>query len=357
MRSAVLPSLLRCRLRHLPWLCLSAVVSVGTPALAQRSAGEKAAAEALFDEGLELLRAEKLQEACNRFEKSQNIDPAVGTLLYLAECYERTGRTASAWATFREAASSASASGQAERARVGAERAQKLEPRLSRWVVDVGSNAELSGLRVERDGEPIAAALFGEPLPIDPGEHTVSVSAPGYKAWSATLSVPAEKSEQKLQVPALEPEPSAPVAAPPAQPVEPAPVRDVTRPEARSRDYTWSWVTGGIGLVGIGAGVVFGLHAADLDAEAKDGCDGTRCFDPDGAKANKDARSSALIANIGYGVGVAGLGTALILALLEGGQDETADSTPRGEVATHGEWRLRPEVSLETTTLELTGQF
>jgi hypothetical protein len=171
------------------------------------------------------------------------------------------------------------------------------------------------------------------------------------------LSVPSEKSEQKVQVPALEPEPSAAAPAPPADPVAPAPQKSAPQAQEPRSDYTWSWVTGSIGLVGVGAGVVFGLRAADLDEDAKKGCDGTRCFDQDGADANEDARTSALIANIGYGVGVAGLGTALILALLEGGQEETASSAPRREVASHGKWRLRPEVSLQTTTLELTGQF
>jgi len=64
--------------------------------------------------------------------RASTSDPAVGTLLYLAECLEKSGRTASAWATFREASSAARASGQAERARIGQERASKLESRLVR---------------------------------------------------------------------------------------------------------------------------------------------------------------------------------------------------------------------------------
>src|SRR5690606_21383628 len=89
------------------------------PAWAQRTPAEKAAAETLFDRGIEQLRTEDLSAACTSFEQSQRIDPAVGTLLSLAECYERTGRTASAWATFREAASLARELRQTDRAELG----------------------------------------------------------------------------------------------------------------------------------------------------------------------------------------------------------------------------------------------
>src|SRR5687768_7618823 len=81
-------------------------------------ASDKAAAEALFDQGVRLMKQNNFADACPKLEESDRIDPAVGTLLYLGECYERVGKTASAWATFREAASIANNSNQADRARV-----------------------------------------------------------------------------------------------------------------------------------------------------------------------------------------------------------------------------------------------
>src|SRR5688500_10853668 len=66
---------------------------------------DKAAAEAQFDSGLALLKAGKYAEACPKPESSQSIDPAVGTRRYLGEGYARLGRTASAWAAFRQAGS------------------------------------------------------------------------------------------------------------------------------------------------------------------------------------------------------------------------------------------------------------
>src|SRR5689334_20626402 len=81
-------------------------------AQAQTSAADKAAAEALFDEGVKLLQKGKYEEACKKLEASERVDSGIGTLLYLADCYEKLGKTASAWATFRAAASKAQSAGQ-----------------------------------------------------------------------------------------------------------------------------------------------------------------------------------------------------------------------------------------------------
>jgi serine/threonine-protein kinase len=83
---------------------------------------DKAAAEALFDQGVRLMKQNSFNDACPKLEESERIDPAVGTLLYLGECYERVGKTASAWATFREAASLANNMNQSDRARVAGSR-------------------------------------------------------------------------------------------------------------------------------------------------------------------------------------------------------------------------------------------
>jgi len=69
-----------------------------------QSATDSATAESLFNEALALLERKMPAEACPKLEASQRFDPGVGTLLYLADCYQQLGRTASAWATFREAA-------------------------------------------------------------------------------------------------------------------------------------------------------------------------------------------------------------------------------------------------------------
>jgi hypothetical protein len=126
--------------------CAFAVTTFGGTAHAQTS--QSAAAEALFEAGREQIASGELDEGCRKMEASQKIDPAVGTLLYLGDCQERLGRTASAWAAFREAASLARLSGQPQREEIATTRAAALEPRLSRVKVAVndasGAIADLS---------------------------------------------------------------------------------------------------------------------------------------------------------------------------------------------------------------------
>src|SRR5262245_36723730 len=67
-------------------------------------AGDKRpAAQALFDQGRALVTLGRFAEACPKLAESLRLDPGIGTMLWLADCYENVGRSASAWATFREA--------------------------------------------------------------------------------------------------------------------------------------------------------------------------------------------------------------------------------------------------------------
>src|SRR5437868_1261848 len=82
--------------------------------LGAQSAGDKATSEALFSDGRKLMADKKYGEACPKFEASLKLDPGLGAMLNLADCYEKNGQTASAWAEFREASASARASGSKE---------------------------------------------------------------------------------------------------------------------------------------------------------------------------------------------------------------------------------------------------
>src|ERR1041385_700610 len=107
------------------FLCVAALGAViffsVRPALAQGE-GNKAAAEALFSAGRDLMAAGKFDDACAKFEASQKLDAGLGTLLYLADCYERANRLASAWATFKEAESIAMGRNDASRAQIAKDR-------------------------------------------------------------------------------------------------------------------------------------------------------------------------------------------------------------------------------------------
>ncbi len=185
-------------------LCAAGVVLPGRAAQAESSASQKAAAESLFDDGVKSMKAGHFADACPKLEESERIDPGIGTLLYLGECYEKTGRTASAWATFREAASTAQAQGELERARIAGARADRLQAGLSKLAVRIApETVQLSSLRVTRDNAPIASTLFGVAIPVDPGKYHIVASADGYDSYEADIEVAANADSKTVDIPAL----------------------------------------------------------------------------------------------------------------------------------------------------------
>jgi serine/threonine-protein kinase len=186
-------------------------------------AGDPVAAQALYDEAKELASQGRHAEACAKLEESERLDPGLGTEFHLADCWQHVGRTATAWAMFRQVESEARATGQAGRERVAHDRAEALGAFLSKLVIDAGPAATTEGLVLARDGTEIAREQWDAPVPVDPGAHVVSARAPGKRPWETTVQVLPDGKVVRVDVPALADAspPQAAVAPPP--PVAPAP--------------------------------------------------------------------------------------------------------------------------------------
>src|SRR4051812_46129562 len=99
--------------RLLSLAAFAATLALAAPSRAEGPSSEHAAAaEALFREARDLLAAHRTSEACPKFAASQRLDPGYGTLYNLAECQQQLGQSASAWASYREAADMARKGGQ-----------------------------------------------------------------------------------------------------------------------------------------------------------------------------------------------------------------------------------------------------
>jgi hypothetical protein len=264
----------------------TAALVFGISARAQADSSSEAQADALFNEAKHLRDAGQVPEACSKFAQSQQLSPGVGITLHLGDCYERMGRTASAWQEFRVAEKLAREHNDEKRAEVADRRAQALEPKLNRLTIGVPPAAASSGGEVTVDGARIPPSAWNAALAIDPGDHVVAFAMPGQAVRTlnahidVAVPVAALRFEDPLPspaagappVPAPVPAP-APVATPVATPAAPA----ATEAAPSDRGGARRWVTYGLagaGLVGIGVG------AALLAANSQSPSDSSGCATP-----------------------------------------------------------------------------
>jgi tetratricopeptide (TPR) repeat protein len=254
------------------WTLVSALALASSPAAAQPT--NKPAAEVLFQRGRELMREQRFSEACAKLEASQEIDAGIGTLLYLGDCYEQLGRTASAWAAFKEAASLAQARSD-ERERVASIRASALESRLTRLTLRVPPNHRIDGLTIRVGGAPIPEASWGVGLPVDPGSQRVEVTAPDHDPWSRNIRL-AGGGLVVLDVPRLRQHPppkraaAAGALAPTRASVPAADLQSDAAPGSGQR--TVALVIGGIGVAALAAGTVLAVQAQHKKDSSLDYC-------------------------------------------------------------------------------------
>jgi hypothetical protein len=132
----------------------------------------------------------------------------------------------------------------------------------------------------------------------------------------------------------------APASAPcPAPPPAAAEARAASGIDQR----TLGWIFGGIGVAGFATFGIFGVLDQSRFDDLESQCNGSVC-PPELAEDAETGRTYQTLANVGLGVGIAGVGTGLILLL-------TAPGSP--EATTGG----KPRVSVGLSTVEVSGTF
>ena len=317
--------------RALPRLAAAAILTFTPISGFAQEAGEKAAAEELFRTGLELIEAGKVADGCVKLEASQKLDAGVGTLLYLGDCYERLGRTASAWATFNEAASIAQSRGDSERSGTAHQRAQALEPKLSRLTIAAPPRA-VEGLVVRLDGNPVVAATLGVALPVDPGVHGLEAIAPGREDYRTTITVEGAGASVEATIPELA------VISGEASDTDAGGAGRAGRAAAEadegsgSAQRTAGIIVGAVGVVALGVGGTFALLASSTNEDSLGHCapeDATRCT-PKGVALREDAQGQAGVATIAVIGGAAALGAGVVLYLTAPSGGEARGAAPTG---------------------------
>ncbi len=321
------------------WACCTIAIALLVPLREARAQDrDPGAAQALFDQARQLVQQGKFAEACPKLVESNRLDPGIGTQFHLADCYEKAGKVASAWATFLDVASQARAAGQIDREKAAQKRAEKLEPRLPRLTLNVPEANRAPGLEIRRGGVLIGAAQWGTPLPVDPGEIEIVASATGKQTLKQSLRLEEGKTAS-YDLPALADD-SAAAAAPAAAPPPPAPAaEEATEDEGEEEDKPASksnkkkdgsgsnallYTLTAAGVVGLGVGTGFALMARSTNEESKTHClpnDPNRC-DATGIKQRNDALSEGNIATVGFVAGGVCLAGAGIMLLVGGGSSD-----------------------------------
>ncbi len=291
-----------------------ALCALGAPRAARGDDTSVAAATVLFDEGVKLMDAKRYVEACPKLARSQELAPSGGTLLALAECHEKSGKPASAWLEYREAAIRAAAAGKRAAEASALDRAKSLEPRLPRLTITAPVRADGSTTEIVRDGVVVKRAELGVAVPVDPGKHEVAARAPRKRAWTRTVEL-AESMAIEVKIPPLEDDAPAVVGAVPPSAIEP---HDEPSASAPGRTQRIAGVAvGSLGVAGIAVGSVFGFLAKSKNDAALTHCataiDGVFRCDKTGLDLTSSAKSRATASTVFFVVGGLALAAGVVL--------------------------------------------
>jgi hypothetical protein len=300
---------------------------------AEPASADRSLATQLFREGRTLLEQGHIPQACRKLEESQRLDPGGGTLLNLALCHEKEGRTATAWTEFTEGLGLAKKDERPMRIEFAKTHIALLEPLLSRLFIQVPASADLPDLEIKRDGTVLGRAAWSVGMAVDPGDHLIEVAAPGKLPWRQSVTVGPKGDNKTVAIPPLDAAPAAapppptlaasPAVAPATSPTDAPPPPPDTVQTVRTGPSAIAWVALGVGVAATGVGTYFGVRAISLKRDADAACPGNVCT-ADGASKNDDAIRSSNLATIGFGVGILGVGAGIILLATTSGGSRPA---------------------------------
>jgi hypothetical protein len=259
------------------------------------AARDPAAAEELFSEGRAAMDRGDFTAACARFEESQRLDPAAGTLMNWAECLSRQGKPASARLKWREALDALAPDD--DRRTAAQQRLSALDAVVPRLEIRLDASTP-PGASVTRDGVAVDPLTLGLPMPVDPGPHRVEVNANGRMRSEMTLTL-AEGEHRTVTV----------GAGPPIL-VASEKVTD-TANESHHGVPLGAWIAGGIGAASLLTGATFGILAIVEKGQMQDDCShvsGALLCHPQGLDAAHRGQTYATIANVTVPIGLFGLG-------------------------------------------------
>ncbi len=274
--------------RAVAGLLVASLVGANAPTLAaEPNSPELAAARELFKQGLELEGKGEWKAALDTFRKVGAVRMSAAVRFHLGLCLEKLGSLVEAWGEFQKAEAETAADPKPESATIhksAAKHVADLDARIPRLVVSVNVKASLSV-----DGSPISAALLDAPIPLDPGPHTLEVSAKGHVTQRKKLTLAEQAPPTKV---AFELEPVTGDTPPPPKPEPPPP------PAEPGSTRVAPFILTGVGVVAFGAGVGLALHGRAIGQEVEAACGAARPCPPSLEPRYDDGKRFTLYGNI-----------------------------------------------------------
>jgi hypothetical protein len=260
-----------------------------------------------FQRALELEQAKNWPEALRLFREVGEAKMTPQVRFHIALCEENLGKLVAALGGYELALADADAVGGDFKHDVETA-IERLRARIPKLVIRRGEGA--SAAKIELDGVALGASSIGVEVPLDPGPHAVTATAPGYEDFSATVEV-SEGQSQPLEIvmkklPSTAGRPAVSSGVVDAGPTKPK--RNLTIPLV-------ALGAGGAALIGSGAFYILRLSAI---SNAEQECGGSLDNCPTSDKSYVDdqlslAKRNTLIAQVLGGVGVVGVGVGVVL--------------------------------------------
>jgi hypothetical protein len=290
-------------------LILCALLFGAASANAEETAENKAAARELATSGIQLAQAGKCEEAIPKLVRAEKLYHAPTILTWIGQCQIKLGRFVEGTETLNRVVREKIADDAPDAYRDAQTKASELiteaQPKIGKLTIEVLPEG-VEGLEVTVNERPVSTALIGAPRPTDPGKQIVTVKAPGYV--TATQEVEIAEGGQETLAFSLEK-----AAGSAASTTESGPA--TSGPEAaESSSINWvGWATVGVGGALLAAGGVTGFLAMGQEKKLAEDCPDKDACDASVADPLKQARTTATLSTVFFGVGGAAAVTGIIL--------------------------------------------
>ena len=295
-------------------LCGSLLVP--SVAWAEPTEADRATARSLASEGYDALERKDYATAVDRFRHADALVHAPTIGVDLARALVGVGRYVEAYERYelviREGVPKNSPASWKQAVEDAQKEAADLEPRLGWIVIHVMGPLDP---QVTIDGDDVPEGSIGVRRAADPGKRTVRASAADFDPAVQTVTI----KEGQEQVVTLVLKRSA--TPHPATPITNEPNEAPPPPHHTSRVPVW--IAFGVGGAGLIVGSVTGVMALNLHAELEPKCPNGSCPHDLQSDVNR-YETLGTVAGIGFGVGVAGAATGLVLLFTGAAADRAA---------------------------------